>query len=390
MCIDPQTVYVGPKGDMVPLETACHKCWQCRENAINDWVGRNIAENKTSVASFSITLTYGRDENGEKDHLRAAILTYRDVQLYLMLLRRHLGKVRYLITGEYGSTKGRAHWHGIIHFQDVNPAKRSELTTKWFEGGEAWRNHPVTKIEERKTWGAGELPLGWRFNDVNHWPHGYSFWEEAAHQAVRYVCKYIQKDQGIAERQGHLAMSKKPPLGSSYFATLAERCVAQGLSPKTLFYSFPEVLGPIKDDGTQAVIQFMMRGRTAELFLEHYIRNWRAVHGVDNWPRSSLVDLFNEYGRVVSDESRIPPPDDGLRKWAAATRYAMRDGLAAELSALIDAPVQGRHLVGSNGGFEYHRNRQTLPDGSVILEARWRNDGAGWRRMHWKKGRGWK
>ena len=70
-------------------EVACRYCSQCVDRKITDWVGRNIAESKSAVKTFAVTLTYGRDRRGDVDHVRAFLLTYSDVQKYLKLLRRH-------------------------------------------------------------------------------------------------------------------------------------------------------------------------------------------------------------------------------------------------------------------------------------------------------------
>lgn len=250
--------------------TSCHECWQCRERAINDWVGRNIAESKTAVASHAVTLTYA---NG--DHPAAAILTYSDVQKYLRSLRDTGYPVRYFAIGEYGSTKGRAHWHLMLYWRDKVPPHQLR-----------------TKI------------------DQEHWPHGFSFWDNPSHAAVRYNCKYIQKDIGKDERQGLVRMSKKPPLGALYFQALAEQHVAQGLSPKSLEYSFPEVTR--RKDGTQETIKFMLKDRPAELYLEHYMDHWRAVNGDRPWPKSQLLDDYldpngKERRRIEQWFAALPP-----------------------------------------------------------------------------------
>jgi hypothetical protein len=253
MCIAPVNL---PDGKQV----ACHKCWQCREQAVNDWVGRNIAESKTAKACHAVTLTYGRGRAGDADHERASVLTYSDVQKYLKLLRRHGFPVRYFVTGEFGSTKGRAHWHIMLYWQDQAPP------------------HVLDE----------------RFME-EHWPHGWSFWTRPTAHAVRYNCKYIQKDMGDAERQGHLAMSKKPPLGTAYFQQLAEQYVRQGLAPQTLEYSFPEVRRRTKS-GREEVVRFMLKDRPAELFLGHYVQTWRRTYPGRHLPNSELVEEFLDPG----------------------------------------------------------------------------------------------
>lgn len=214
-------------------------------------------------------MTYGRNSANDIVHERAAYLTYSDFQKFIKVLRRHGYNVRYFVAGEYGKRKGRAHWHPVLYFK-------------------------------------GKVP-DWKLDrniEIPEWPHGYTFWTKPSHHALRYNCKYIQKAMGSEQLQGKLMMSKKPPLGAAYFEELAEKYVAQGLAPQDLSYSFPEVTVR-KRSGEVKPYRFMMKGRTAELFLSHYLEAWRARHGKRPWPNSELVDLFDEYGRVVNDEQAV-------------------------------------------------------------------------------------
>lgn len=250
MCTTPSLL---PDG----TEVSCRKCWQCLERKIDDWVGRCIAENKTAIAAHSITLTYGRDENGNEDHYRAAWLTYSDIQKFFKRLRRDGYKFRYLVCGEYGSTKGRAHWHLLMFW--TNKVPPHELTTR------------VAKRFENK-----------------YWPHGYQHWEKPTPASIRYVCKYIQKDIGKEEKQGHLSMSKKPPLGFLYFQNLARKYVDAGLAPQDLVYRFPEVRdknGKPKD--------FHMTGTTARNFIEQYKSLWSLTQG-GHFPNSTLIEEHDD------------------------------------------------------------------------------------------------
>lgn len=259
MCQNPARL---PNG----VEIACRKCWQCRQNRVNDWVGRCIAETHTARHTRSVTLTYGRDLDGREDHERAAVLTYSDLQKYFKLLRRHGYPLRYFAVGEYGSTKGRAHWHVVMFFSGDMP----------------------------------EHQLAERVNE-RHWPHGYSFWEEPTPAAIRYVCKYIQKDIGADERQGHLAMSKKPPLGSAYFVELAGRYVSQGLAPQEPYYSFPDV----RDDKDRPV-RFYMRGTTLDTFCRAFLDQWAKVHG-GHPPQSEVIEDYCDRLAKIPTELRLAP-----------------------------------------------------------------------------------
>lgn len=279
---------------------ACRECWQCRETKVDDWVGRGIAESKTAKAAHVITLTYGQDRTtGDIDHIKAAVLTYSDVQKYLKYLRIDGFACRYFVVGEYGSLKGRAHWHIIIYWLDRVP------------------DHKLRENFMQK-----------------HWPHGWSYWDKITPEAIRYACKYLLKDVADDEQQGWgPMMSKKPPLGHEYFRQLADTYVAQRLAPQNLFYSFPDVRrvphgfkGKTEKQFREAArpVQFHMHGKTAENFLSYFIDRWREVYD-DEPPRSDVIWAFqakrlDEYCQSVAEprferksKGSVPlaPPFDG-------------------------------------------------------------------------------
>lgn len=260
MCIAPTRL---PDGN----EVACRYCWQCRSNRVNDFVGRSIAESKIALATHVVTLTYGRDGEGKPDHERANYLTYSDVQKWFKRLRVEGHSLRYLVAGEYGSEKGRAHWHAVI-FWHTKPPKVKLL------------------VRELQAF----------------WDHGWSYWEiPESPAAFKYVCKYVLKDQRDDENQSRFQMSKTPPIGTPFFTMLAKRYVQQGLSPQDLFYRFPEAK---KRNG--APIDFKMSGRAADYFIEAYIAEFIRVHGHDRWPNSDMVEEYLD--------KQVPPEMDLQRR----------------------------------------------------------------------------
>jgi len=254
MCISPGLLKTGQL-------IGCRECWQCREHKINDWVGRNIAENKTASSSNFVTLTYGHDMTyGSVDHERAAILTYSDVQKFFKRLRKAGHNCRYFCVGEYGSLKGRAHWHILIYW--LGKAPQFNLDTR---------------------------------ESSKFWDHGFVRWEQLNSSSIRYACKYLQKDMGKLARQAHLAMSKKPPLGHEFFQRRAQQHVDQFLAPQDLLYSWPDVV-----DKQGRPIKFHMHGVTATNFLQAYIDRWKATHGDLHDPHSDLVEAYRD-GLITDD-----------------------------------------------------------------------------------------
>lgn len=265
---------------------ACRKCWQCQERKVDDWVGRNIAESRTAKAAHVVTLTYGEDRSlGGIDHIRAAVLTYSDVQKYLKYLRVDGYPVRYFVVGEYGSKKGRAHWHIILYWQDAVPEHK--LRENFMQ---------------------------------RHWDHGLSYWDKMSPAAIRYACKYLTKDTADTAKQGFGPMpSKKPPLGDAYFRDLAVRHVEAGLPLQSLFYSFPEVKRVHQHakaktakgfrDSAQP-IQFRLSGKSAENYCRYYVEAWAERYG-DDPPRSELIWAYLDKRLAAYSESKAEPQFNG-------------------------------------------------------------------------------
>lgn len=257
MCINPVKL---ANGQMV----ACRVCWQCVKRKVQDWAGRCVAESRVSVASHSVTLTYGRDERRSPDHVRAVMLCYADVQAYFKRLRSNLPDlvpgheaggypVRFFCVGEYGSMKGRAHWHIVLF----------------------WKKRVPPGIELYK-----------RYVEP-HWPHGWSYFKPAEYSHVMYACEYITKKVGAdgEAQQVHVGMSRHPPLGDGYFRQLAEMYAKHGLAPQDFSYRFAEVV-----DRHGKPIEFRMRGKTASNFVQHYEAAWKRLHGDAHMPNSQLVE----------------------------------------------------------------------------------------------------
>lgn len=260
--------------------------------AVDDWTGRCIAESKFAEAPFFLNLTYGPDENGNKDHLRAALLTYSDIQLYMKRLRKSGYSPRYFAVGEYGSTKGRAHWHILIFWQDNSAVIRERNA----------HNAAVrSKLKKGQVLAVPDGPVPphkpssraaqYRFAEP-HWPAGFSVWEplnraaEDTAAAVKYVCKYLNKDLGGTERQAKCQMSKKPLLGAAWLHDRARQHVEQGLAPQDLFYEFSDMPGK----------RFMLRpgSSAAQLFLSSYVQQWKDANGIRPMPPSKLVEEFTD------------------------------------------------------------------------------------------------
>lgn len=305
MCIRPLRMWNGAS---VP----CRRCKQCLDDQVNDWIGRCKAEMLTSQVNLFVTLTYGGDDvyGGAENNLRAKMLHFKDVQDWLKLMRKWTkGSFRYLVVGEYGSEKGRAHWHVLTFSQNMPP--NVQLSPPKGQGSAIRYMHKHEK--------GGFL-----------WPHGWSEWRAADEGGARYVLNYLRK--GPVDRTvKSTSMSMKPPLGDAWFKLEAERYVEQGVSPKDHFYRFPNDYYPKPArDGTFKVRQYYLGGAMFYYFMKYFAEAWVRRYGKENWPENEITDWYVEERYVRSQigmfdwrdepEWRQLIRQEGLQKWRLGKR----------------------------------------------------------------------
>ncbi len=226
------------------VEVSCRKCWQCRKRRVDDLVGRCIAESKFAKRTYAATLTYGGEAG-----VNAATLVYKDVQDFLKRLRKKYS-VRYIVAGEYGTKKNRAHWHIILFFD---------------------KQYPEVENNKRVNW--------------KYWTKGFSYFQEPDWKGFQYVLKYVLKDQDERVKVGHLAMSKKPPLGEEYFKELAKQHVKEMILPRNIFYKFRDVR-----NSRNKIKDFCMQGKTKDMFMRRIRWRWYKKYG-----KEPMNELFEEY-----------------------------------------------------------------------------------------------
>nr|CRY97222.1 hypothetical protein [uncultured prokaryote] len=169
MCVSPVRV-VDPASGGAEIEVSCGKCGRCRWNRVNGFVGRALCESATSDWTACVTLTY-RDSGSSAAH----VIDKRHFQAFVRALRKRGHFFRYLAVGQYGTLRGRAHFHCIL-----------------FGRG------PAPEIPHKENY------------VVDSWPHGHVFVDwSAGVEAVEYTCRYLFRP-GVP---GWFSVSKKPPLG---------------------------------------------------------------------------------------------------------------------------------------------------------------------------------
>lgn len=293
MCINPR---IHPDG----LKTPCHQCWQCLENRINDWVGRCIAEKESCLKCVTVTLTYGGGDTPESRFLRKS-----DTTSFFKALRNDGHSVRFFFTGEYGSAKGRAHWHVVLFWYSKMP-----------------------NIEFQKN-----VHVPW-------WPHGHTFWKEGNTEAIRYTMKYINKAQKDDAAEKALGMSRKPMLGSLFFEQLAERYIDQGLAPQRPFYKFRDVL-----DKEGKSLEFYMPPLVAERFAISYLAAWARRYPGKHYPNSDFLDKYHD-----KLAGYVPPIRREVRQFREAPWMAPPNGEKERFDEKLNSfycEVEGERLYWS-------------------------------------------
>ena len=239
-------------------EVGCRNCWQCKKDRINSLVGRCIAEKMYSKSTLSVTLTYA----GGDTH-NSTTLVYDDVQLMLKRLRKDFD-VRYIVAGEFGSKKGRAHWHCVLFFKGVKNKKAviPDIMDKRLEW-KYWQKGP--KFDRK--------------------PIGFCYFQKPDWQGLAYALKYAIKDQDQRSVSSHLAMSKKPLLGFEYLRDLAQTHVDHGLPPRSYKYKFNDI-----KDSKNRIRSFLMTGESRNYFMSEFNERWSLKYG--NEPISELNDQY--------------------------------------------------------------------------------------------------
>lgn len=252
-------------------DVPCHCCWQCRADRVKNWVGKSIAESQTSAAVDFVTLTYCDAGSPQAHRVKEPVcpiwpmsLHYEDVQKYLKRIRKAGHRVRYIVAGEYGDRKGRAHWHILLFWQDGRPERFK------------WKN-------KRGNWLYGN-----EWQD-EFWHHGHVNYQPFNEAAAKYVCKYLLKPQNCeAARSTKFRYSAKPGIGFNWICDhWAQMHVERGLSPQSGRYTFSNILK------NGVAIKFKMSPHCAIKFAKEFEARWYSQKG-SHPPSSPFLDKMND------------------------------------------------------------------------------------------------
>lgn len=202
------TDYGEPYIDKVWYQTVpCGKCVACRCDYSREWSNRMILELADHDSAIFVTLTYNND------HLPISAqgfptLSKRDVQLFMKRLRKYFDpvKIRFYLSGEYGTRTHRPHYHAIIYgigldsFPDLVYRGNNDL-------GHPFYSSPT-------------------FESL--WGNGFVLFSSVTWRTCNYVARYVlkkqsQKDEvlGVALPPFNLS-SRNPGIGFSHAVDLLQ------------------------------------------------------------------------------------------------------------------------------------------------------------------------
>lgn len=337
MCQKP--VRVRDKWGLHLTTAQCRKCTECIKARKRSFTGKILAEMQTSAYTLFATFTYG----GGYDNPAAYVMQYRHFQKYLKQLRKHGFKVRYLCVGEFGTERGRVHFHAMLFFD--------------------------------------ELPYPWKLNeriDCPFWPYGKAQYEKprSAQASAAYIMDYLDKSN---LSKAELKYSVRPMLGETYLIDWATEQARMGLPifQNGNVYSVP---GNTRADGRlfyypierdraayrkviESWITEWIRVRPSEAMpLNEELQNWidEEYLVIHRWPESwkeyfgRMYDL-HEPSRILRMHIQLDAQHH-VTVWPAVARLTKIDGGKIQWAKVLQLPpsadgkpvellreVQGRH-----------------------------------------------
>ena len=116
---------------------ACGRCKACRINRKRDWISRLLLESCASSYAIFLTLTYRLVQYNEQGQ---PTLDPEHIRNFIKRLRKKLptDSLRYYAVGEYGTKRGRPHYHLLLFYNDDTPRGIASLaraiTASWTIG----------------------------------------------------------------------------------------------------------------------------------------------------------------------------------------------------------------------------------------------------------------
>nr|CAI9750223.1 replication initiation protein [Gokushovirinae sp.] len=196
------------------LQIPCGQCVGCRLEYSRQWANRCMLELQYHDSAYFATFTYDDDhvprtaygDPATGEAIPALTLDKRDFQLLMKRIRKNFpnDKIRFFMSGEYGSQTFRPHYHAILfglHLSDLTVYK----TVK--EGGHYYTYYNSPSLQ--KCWPKGFVVVG------------HVTWESCAYTA-RYVMKKLKGAEAKFYDDHNIVpeftlMSRKPGIARQYY-----------------------------------------------------------------------------------------------------------------------------------------------------------------------------
>lgn len=148
---DGKTLAWSPKNyskEYPTFQLPCGKCRFCRLEYARQWAIRCMHEAQMHQDNIFLTLTYN------EENLTNQKLVYKDFQDFMKRLRHKFptNEIGYFVTGEYGETKKRPHWHAIIFGLRPDDQKKHYTTDR---GDTVYTSETIQNL-----WGKGNTEYG--------------------------------------------------------------------------------------------------------------------------------------------------------------------------------------------------------------------------------------
>lgn len=200
---------LGREDILGDIELPCGQCIGCRMRRASDWELRVMHEASLHADNCFVTLTYAPGKLPPYGSL-----CHDDFRLFMKRLRRFFRRpVRFYMCGEYGSERGRPHYHACLFgvaFADMVLAGVSK------SGSDFFSSEDLTKL----------------------WPHGLSTVQPLVRETASYCARYIMKKvlgeaaktaytvidgDGVMHdiKPEYACMSLKPGIGARWFERYA-------------------------------------------------------------------------------------------------------------------------------------------------------------------------
>lgn len=282
-CLEPFYVDPSDRGRCVgelhrnAVKVSCGRCARCAMTRRNMLVGRMSAQAQSSQMAVMLTLTYGPpedrhipffDNDGDyspwpdgsrtliSDHIRAfrkAMTKSLETAWKRMNTERgfceyprNKPRLHYVMAGEYGAKRQRAHWHVILFFP--LGMELPEWTKIPDGAARAYRHHvrnnpgsPFVFLGYELKPSSFKDELRFRVMNFPSWKYGHVDVAIANATGFRYVAKYLLKDSH-RKHLDHKDMTRQTfgmwsrQLGVEYIRSLGVQHADQGLPPSSSVY----------------------------------------------------------------------------------------------------------------------------------------------------------